>query len=438
MTRRNEIMRNFDAQHSYMEDMVQTGIENNRKRYGFLTVKCADGTQLEDVQIHAEQLTHEFRFGANLFMLDQMETPEKNTLYKERFADLFNMATLPFYWNTLEPERGKPRYDADSAPIYRRPPIDACVNFCEENGIEPREHALAYEHFFPEWLWGESTCVVKRELERRFSEIAERYAARIPTIEVANEMFWKEGRTSFYREPDYLLWCYKMAEKYFPHNKLSINEGENIFCDHTRSVAPYYAYIENTILKGGRIDLIGMQFHTWTRRENFASNAEFFYNPRNIYTVLDTYAGLRRALEITEITIPAFSEERENELLQAEILTNLYKIWFSHPSMEHIIYWNLVDGYAYLAEPGDMTAGENYYYGGLLRFDHTPKPAYEALHHLIHKEWHTDVTVDAPGGSAYFKGFCGRYRLTVRAGGKECIREVELRKNGDNRFEITL
>ena len=33
--------------------------------------------------------------------------------------------------------------------IYRRPASDLCIEFCEANGIEPWEHALAYATFFP-------------------------------------------------------------------------------------------------------------------------------------------------------------------------------------------------------------------------------------------------------------------------------------------------
>ena len=62
------------------------------------------------------------------------------------------MATLPFYWNATEPEEGKTRYAKNSPKLYRRPPIDLCIEFCEKHGIEPREHGLAYEHLFPEWL----------------------------------------------------------------------------------------------------------------------------------------------------------------------------------------------------------------------------------------------------------------------------------------------
>ena len=43
------------------------------------------------------------------------------------FYRYFNLATVPFYWNTLEPEYGKPRYAKDSVKIYRRPAPDLCM-----------------------------------------------------------------------------------------------------------------------------------------------------------------------------------------------------------------------------------------------------------------------------------------------------------------------
>jgi len=438
MERREQILKQFEDFRAFTEDKIFHGIEENRKKHAFLKIRKADGTIPEDAEIHVRQLDHEFRFGANLFMLNQLETAEKNRQYEDRFRELFNMATLPFYWDTLEPEYGKPRYAADSPAIYRRPPIDACLAYCEANGIEPREHALAYTHFFPKWMHGADIPTVKREMERRFSEIAERYSHRIPTIEVTNELFWESNKISFYRDPDFLLWCYRTAEKYFPHNELVINEAAHIWEQHMQTLAPYYQMIENTRLKGGRIDAIGMQFHMFFRREQEAEHTRPFYDPRNLYAIMDTYARQYLPLQITEVTVPAYTDAPEDEALQAEILTWLYSIWFSHPNMEQIVYWNLVDGYAHAAQPGDMNAGENYYRGGLLRFDHSPKPSYEALHRLIHKEWHTDTCVRAQNGAASFKGFCGRYQLTVRAGGQVCEREIRLTRAGEKNFEIIL
>lgn len=144
----------FDKQKEFYEKTVTEGIEKNRKGDGTISLFDKDGMPLKGATVKLVQKSHEFRFGANIFMLDELESEEKNEKYKKRFAELFNMATLPFYWDALEPERGKPRYDKDSPKIYRRPPTDLCIEYCEKHGIEPREHALAYEHFFPEWIRG--------------------------------------------------------------------------------------------------------------------------------------------------------------------------------------------------------------------------------------------------------------------------------------------
>ena len=205
MSERRRVLELFEKDKDVLEKKIASGIENHRKGDCKIKFVRKDGTPLKGVKVKFSQKSHEFRFGANLFMLDELETKEKNESYKKYFKELFNMATLPFYWNTLEPQKGCQRYDKNSEKIYRRPAIDLCMEFCEENGIEPREHALAYEHFFPDWLKGKSNEEVKIELERRCSEISKRYADKIPTIEVTNEMVWEEGVTEFYDSPNYVL-----------------------------------------------------------------------------------------------------------------------------------------------------------------------------------------------------------------------------------------
>ena len=150
-----------------------------------------------------------------------------------------------------------------------------------------------------------------------------------------------------------------------------------------------------------------------------------FYDPQCLFDVMDTYAALGRPIQITEITIPAYSNDPGDEEVQAEILRELDRIWFSHPAMEAIIYWNLPDGYAWGAEPGDMATGENRYYGGLCRFDMTPKPAYGVVKDLFGKEWRTNFERDV-GGEFAFRGFKGTYELEATANGKTVRREFRL------------
>jgi len=443
MSERRKVLEKFEKQKDITKAITDAGIERYRKGNAHITLKDSDGNPLKNVKIKLKQKNHEFRFGANLFMLDELETKEKNEKYKEYFADVFNIATIPFYWDGLEPEKGKPRYDKNSPKVYRRPSPDLCVEFCKEHGIEPREHALAYEGFFPKWLYGASVHEIKTELERRYKEISERYSDSIPTIEVTNELEWEKGRTAIYDEPDYMEWCFKLAEKYFPKNKLVPNEIMRLcWEDRGKVTDKYYAYLEANMLKGCRFDAIGMQYHTFFKKEDEYEKTRPYYDPENLMKHMDLYAQLGKPLQVTEITIPAYSNDAEDEAIQAEIIENLYKIWFSHPNIEQIIYWNTVDGYAHLWDPspekikasqGDMTLGENVYYGGLLRFDLSPKPAYYTIKNLIQNVWHTDaeVTTDE-NGEAIMRGFYGEYDVTYTVDGKESKKTIKISKEQQN------
>lgn len=446
---RRRVLEAFENQKDFYEQKVNEGIEKYRKGDARIRLTDESGAPIAGAKIKLSQKSHEFRFGANIFMLDELESEEKNEAYKARFAELFNMATLPFYWNTLEPERGTPRYAKDSAKVYRRPAPDLCVEFCEKHGIEPREHALAYDHFFPEWLRDASVDEVKRELERRFSECAERYADKIPTIEITNEMEWYDDGavTSFYKEPDFIEWCFKTARKYFPHNELGINEWSGLcWEDRCRATDKYYAYIEANMLKGAPIDAIGMQYHLFFKREDEYRATRRMLDPKELYAHMDMYSRFGKPLQITEITVPSYSWEEEDEQIQAEIVEKLYSVWFSHPAVEQIIYWNVVDGYAYVcvtdpekikATQGDMALGENYYHGGLLRFDMSPKPAYEKLRELICERWHTEAeVVTDENGYADFRGFFGDYELEIEADGSTETKDIKLSKNGENKFTL--
>lgn len=430
-----KILEFFTQHKAQMLERAEKGIEENRKGFGTIIIKDSKGNPVKNADVSIEQKSHEFNFGANLFMLGELETGEKNARYKELFKECFNMATIPFYWDTLEPTKGSPRYEKNSPKVYRRPAPDLCMEFCAENGIRPREHALAYEHFFPEWLKNADIPTIKKEYERRCAEISERYADKIENIEVTNEILWEEEVTPFFFEPDNTEWYFKTTKKFFPNNVLSINEATWVWDTFPKYTDRYYLLTENTLLKGAQIDAIGFQFHMFFKEEEYFEKTRRLYNPLQLYKVLDTYAKLGKDMQITEITIPCYNDSKASEELQATILENLYTIWFSHKNVNQIIYWNLVDGYAHNAVPGDMTAGENYYRGGLLRFDLTPKPAYERIRDLITKKWHTALCAKTDeNGKAEFKGFYGEYEVSVN--GKTEI--INLKKQNANEYIITV
>lgn len=438
MSSRKDALKPFEEKKDYMDKRVGEGIEKNRKSSATLKITSAGGKPIANVEVKVNQLTHDFLYGANIFMLDELEDKEKNELYKSYFKGAFNQATLPFYWCDLEPEEGKLRYEKDAPKIYRRPAPDLCLEFCRENGITPKEHCLYYDMFMPKWVTNE-TEQIKKKLSERFASLSERYADKIHGWEVINEtltLHHKGGKTVFYDDPEVIEWCFAEAEKYFPNNELIINEAHPFiweWFDGNRSA--YYMLIERALQKGARIDAVGLQYHMFHAVERYAELSKIYYNPERIFDVLDRYSDFGKPIQITEVTIPAYSDSEEDEAIQCEVLKNVYKMWFSHPNVEAVTYWNLVDGYAAFAKHGDMTAGENIYYGGLLRYDFTPKPAYYALKDMFRKEFHTEETlVTDAEGCCNFRGFHGNYAVTVN--GKRT--EVHIAKDGNNSFEIKL
>ena len=445
-TRKESVLYCFDHQPDEIRERTKNGIETYRKGNVRLSFVDKEGKPVTGVHADICQTNHEFRHGANIFMLDEFESEEKNRIYREKFAQLFNLATVPFYWRDLEPEEGKPRFTKDSPRIYRRPAPDLCLEYCREKGIEPKCHCLNYEDFTPSWVKDKSVPEIKAKLEKRFRELAERYAGDIPSWEVTNETFtgYKNMRqyikcSPFFFEDDFVEWSFRTADRYFPSNRLIINDYMVWDNDYRRNRSIYYMQIERLLRNGiTHLDSIGMQFHSFHKREDEVDVAHYRYNPAFLYEVLDCYARFGKKLQITEMTLPAFSAEEADEEVQAEILRNVYTVFFSHPAMEAVIYWNLVDGYAAFAPQGDMTAGENVYHGGLMRFDMSEKPAFRTLYDLFHKEWHTALTLETGGDAISFRGFYGDYEMKVVHDGKEYKKNFRTSASSFNELTIVL
>ena len=439
---RKAVLDLFHVRAADTDARVKAGIEMNRKGPMLFTFKDKAGKIYENVHLKVTQKAHDFKYGADLFMVDEMRSAELNAAYKARFAEAFNLATCPFYWTGLEPEEGKPRYEANAPKLYRRPPPDLCIDWCEKNGIEPKAHILNYATVTPKWAVGD-IAKEKRLLVKRFRELSERYANRVRMWEVTNETLWDADCTggnvaNLYRQEDLIEWSFKTAEQFFPANELIINEAHCRVWEGTwyqRERSPYYMQIERAMRKGARIDAVGLQFHMFHTAEKIAKTASDFYDPKRLFDVLETYAKFNKPLQITEITIPAYSNDPGDEEVQAEILRELYRIWFSARGMEAIIYWNVPDGYAAFSEPGDFSCGENAWRGGLCRFDMSPKPAYQVVKDLFGKEWRTNFERDV-GGRFAFRGFHGTYELEVTANGKTKKQEFVIRPNFNDRIEI--
>ena len=165
-------MKAYDDNKEAVDARIADGIEKYRKGDCKVVLTDKSGAPIAGKKVKIKQTNHDFNFGANIFLLDEFDNDEYNAAYRELFKNHFNAATVPFYWNGIEPEQGKPRYDKNSPKVYRRPAPDLCLEYCNENNIRPKLHCLVYDKFAPEWLTEMGEGEVLAKYEQRFKEIA--------------------------------------------------------------------------------------------------------------------------------------------------------------------------------------------------------------------------------------------------------------------------
>ena len=390
---------------------IKNGI--NKYRKGKIKLRFVhNGEAVSNARIDIKLVNHKFNFGANLFMLGEMENEKKNKDYEKFFSNIFNYATIPIFWDTLESKKNMPRFAEGSPRIYRRPPTDLCIRFCKEHEIKPKAHCLNFDAFVPDWIRGCSAEEHKKELDKRMRLLSEHYREDVFYWEVVNEMQLNNGKTSLYLENDVIEWSFATARKYFPKNRLMINENSRVvYPGFVGNRSAYYLLIEKLLKEKVPVDTIGFQAH-YMFGDAFTKK---FATPEFIYDFVEKYEEFGLPLEITEVTVPAIFNNDIDEDRQAELLKTLYSVWFSCKNMEGIVYWNLVDGYAYMADPGDMDAGENIFRGGLIDFNFRPKKAYTILENLIRKEWTTRIIANTDeSGFAEGRAFYGKYHIGIK------------------------
>ncbi len=390
-----------------VKEHIENNIERYRKGNAIIVIVGKDGKPVPNAEVTIKQQSHEFLFGCNLFALGQLQTPELNQKYETAFANLFNSATVPFYWGNLEPEEGKLNFKEGSSRVWRRPPPDQLVKWCKQHNIAPKGHALMYAKnmFMPGWTERNNPEVFLRQAHKHIAGIAKRYGDTFPIWDVANEEIPRlKNPGQWHNVPDdYLEWCFREAECLFPKNvKMLYNDGtEEVHKNFDEYKALFYRLMKQQI----RVDGMGIQFHIYGLKSMLEGK---LYSPKELFNVYDKLSQSGLPLYITEITIPGKGEN--GAALQGKIVENLYRLWFSTPNMAGITWWNLGDGTAFEEENKAM--------GGLIDEEMNPKSAYQALDKLINQEWKTNATFKTGSdGNVLFRGFHGKYLVRVSVNG---------------------
>jgi len=196
-----------------------------------------------------------------------MGSPEADRLWEQRFAAAFDLAVVPFFWSDLEPERGRPRFAADSPARYRRPPPDLVLDFCERHGIEPKGHALTYHQFVPDWV-ASDPALCQRQFEDWFAAVGERYRHRIPSWDVVNEPItrWVGDWAKRPVPDDWVRWSFNAFRRHFPGCRGILNEGSEqwtgpYYGAFIREMQPFHLLLDLLRERGVPLDEMGLQYH---------------------------------------------------------------------------------------------------------------------------------------------------------------------------------
>jgi GH35 family endo-1,4-beta-xylanase len=315
--------------------------------------------------------------------------------------------------------------------------IEVNVEWARRHDITVKGHPLAWNYFGqPSWMDDAGPEEALEMQLDRIEEMASHFRGKVDMWDVVNEAAgWDRDPTSRNCPEltaaikkvgikEFVRRAYRRARKGNPDATLLTNDyvlGEKY---HERGIRPL-------IVDGQKLfDVIGIQSHMHGG----------VWPVEKIWSACEGFADYGVPLHFTEVTItsgdPEDRRERdkwettpEGEERQAEQVERFYRVLFSHPSVEAIVWWNLTDRHAWLGAPA-----------GLIRKDMSPKPAYDRLWHLVKEEWWTHLRKRADeSGQVRFRGFYGDYRvIAALPSGKTASADFTLTEDGPGELDLKL
>jgi GH35 family endo-1,4-beta-xylanase len=377
-----------------------------------VTLRISQGGEpLAHQEVWIEQKSHKFLLGTNwgessiALANGELSGQEKELAERrnQHFLQLFNQVTLPFYWARFEPQRGQPQTDR----------ILNAANWYREHGCVVKGHPLCWHTLTADWLLSMSNREILAAQVARIQRDVADFAGVIEMWDVVNEAVimpvfdrYDNGITRICKEMgriELIRTMFEATRAVNPKVTLLLNDFD---------VSPAYdILVEGCLEAGVQIDVIGIQTHMH----------QGYWGPEKTLQILERFERFNLPIHFTENTLVSghlmppeivdlndyqvsdWPSTPEGEQRQAGEVVQHYKTLLSRPLVQAITWWDLSDG-GWLNAPA-----------GLLRRDHSPKPAYEALLKLVKGEWWlspTKMTTDA-AGQVSFNGFLGEYALTI-------------------------
>ena len=348
-------------------------IEKFRKRDVKLSFVDAKGGDPGPLTVDVRQIGSHFRFGSAL-----NEAHVDNETYAEFFRDHFENATVEWrtQWKPVEEVRGTEDWTLG----------DKAVEFCRENAIDVKGHAIVWPHekFCPAWLIGLSDEELRAELDQRLVSAVGRYKGQLVSWDVINEMLhWSffEDRLGETARAD----IFRRAEELDPNALLSTNEYD-LAISEARS-RRYRDLIESIDGEAPVVDCIGFQSHF-----------KGFVSPKGMEIAMSQLSDLEKDIWFTE-----FDVTNPDPQQRAKSLEDFYRFAFSQPKAIGVTMWGFWAGTHWRGADASIVDE-----------DWTINAAGKKYFELI-ESWTTKTVGPAEDNAYSFRGFHGDYLVTTIA-----------------------
>ncbi|MBD2513065.1 endo-1,4-beta-xylanase [Nostoc muscorum FACHB-395] len=368
---------------SFMQaNQLRLSEQIDRTRTGNMVIQVVNSQRqpVSGVEVKLEQVAHEFEFGTALStqMFAQGANLNDQAQYFNLSRQLFNgtVHENALKWYATEEQQGHVNYvDADRI-----------LSWSEVHSLPLRGHTLFWEveKWNQPWLKSLSKQELQLAVERRATEICDRYRGRIHEYDVLNEMLHGD----FFRRrlgKDIVKTMFERCHAADPNAVLYVNDYDIL---NGKRLDDYVQQIRSLLTQGVPLGGIGIQAHIL--RENIT--------PAQIQYSLDTLAQFNLPIKITEFSTLANTEQE-----QAEILLNLYQIAFAHPMVKGIIMWGFCQKAHWV--PQAAIFDKNF----------QPKLAAKVYQELVFRRWWTRSNgITNQNGQFSTPAFFGQYQVTVK------------------------